>query len=60
LNLNINVAWWSLALATPFYVLVYMYLDGIIPNSYGIRQSLCFCVKKRKSYVPSDDEELGD
>jgi hypothetical protein len=41
-------------------VLVYMYLDGIIPNSYGIRQSLCFCVKKRKSYVPSDDNELVD
>ena len=37
LDLNVNVAWISLALVTPIYVMLYMYLDAIMPNVYGIR-----------------------
>lgn len=48
LGLNVNLAWWCLGLSTPFYLLVYMYLDGVIPNAFGIRESLCFCFKRTK------------
>ena len=37
LDLNVNVAWYSLLLTTPVYVALYMYLDAIMPNVYGIR-----------------------
>lgn len=48
LGLNVQVAWWCLGLSTPFYLMVYMYLDGIIPNAFGIREGLCFCCTSRK------------
>lgn len=48
MGLDVNVAWYCLIAATPFYLLVYMYLDGIIPNAFGIRENLCFCFKRTK------------
>jgi ATP-binding cassette subfamily A (ABC1) protein 3 len=65
LGLDVNVAWWCLGLATPFYLMVYMYLDGIIPNAYGIRENLCFCCRRNKKprFDPNDmiqqDEEAS-
>jgi hypothetical protein len=56
LGLDVNVAWWCLGLATPFYLLLYMYLDGIIPNAYGIRESLCFCLKSTKKPVLNEND----
>jgi hypothetical protein len=48
LGLSTDFAWKSLMIATPFYLLVYMYLDGIVPNAFGIREGPCFCFKRRK------------
>ena len=47
---------------TPFYVLLYMYLDAIMPNVYGIRQSCCFCLRKRRQIPDSeaDEEEANE
>ena len=56
LALDVGVAWASLILVTPIYVMLYMYLDAILPNEFGIRQSCCFCLKKKK-LVPSFEEE---
>jgi hypothetical protein len=47
LDLNVNIAWASLILVTPMYIFIYMYLDGVIPNSFGIKESPLFCLKKR-------------
>ena len=55
LGLDVTLAWWCLGLATPFYILLYMYLDGVIPNAYGIRENFCFCVRSRKA---RRDEEI--
>ena len=60
LDFNVNVAWASLILVTPIYVALYMYLDAIMPNVYGIRQSCCFCLKKKKLILSLDDEEALD
>ena len=38
LGLNVNTAWTCLVLSIPFYLMLYMYLDAIIPNAYGIRE----------------------
>lgn len=58
LGLDVNVAWWCLGLATPFYLIIYMYLDGIIPNAFGIRESLCFCFKSSKKPTFNENDEL--
>lgn len=55
MGLDVDVAWYCLAAATPFYLILYMYLDGIIPNAFGIRESLCFCLKRNKK--PKFDQE---
>jgi ATP-binding cassette subfamily A (ABC1) protein 3 len=56
-GLDVTVAWWSLVLATPFYLLVYMYLDGIIPNAFGIRESPLFCFKCRNKRALAENLE---
>lgn len=60
LDLDVTVAWVSLVLIIPVYVALYIYLDAIMPNVYGIRQSCCFCLRKQKvkhNYKDEDDEE---
>jgi hypothetical protein len=49
LNLDVNVAWISLLCSIPLYLLAYMYLDAVIPNAYGIRESPLFCLKCRQT-----------
>jgi len=58
LGLDVTLAWWCLGLATPFYLMIYMYLDGVIPNAYGIRENLCFCCKRTKSSKFNPDDFL--
>ena len=60
LGLNVNVAWWCLGLATPFYLLIYMYLDGIIPNAFGISESLLFCLRSKRKPMLNDDFIAAD
>lgn len=58
LGLSTEFAWWCLLLATPFYLLLYMYLDGVIPNAYGISESLVFCCKcRKKAQIYRDQNE---
>jgi len=58
LGLEVSVAWVSLLFSIPFYVGLYMWLDAIIPNTYGISESLCFCLKRKKNEVEWAD--IGD
>ena len=48
LNNSIPIAWGALVLNIPFYMLVYLYLDEIIPDTYGISKHPCFCLNKKK------------
>ena len=47
LPLPLENAWYAAVFTTVFYFLLYMYLDAIIPNAYGIAQPCCFCCKRR-------------
>jgi ATP-binding cassette subfamily A (ABC1) protein 3 len=58
LGLHVSVAWVCLLLSIPFYFCMYMWVDAIMPNTFGIRESLCFCLKKKKTQV--EWAELGE
>lgn len=60
LDLNVKFAWTSLVLVTPLYVFLYMYLDAILPNIYGIRQGCCFCLRKKKKPALIEDNGLDE
>jgi hypothetical protein len=48
-------AWGALTLNIPFYFLLYLYLDAIIPDTYGIAKPCCFCLRrKRRSDEPTN------
>jgi hypothetical protein len=51
--LPLETAWWVSVFTIPFYFLIYMYLDAIIPNTYGVAQPWCFCckVKSKRSLL---------
>ncbi len=62
LDLNVIPAWICLFLSTPCYFGLYVYLDSIIPNAFGIRLECCFCCKKkhkvRNEYASVYDPEF--
>ena len=47
-ELNMPIAWISLILSLPFYYALYIYLDQIVPDTYGISRGCCFCLRRRK------------
>lgn len=48
LSTSSTYAWVCLALSTPFYLLVYVYLDSVLPSEQGVKQSLCCCFRRSK------------
>jgi hypothetical protein len=45
-DLDVKYAWIASVACFFVYVLVYIYLDAVIPNSFGLRQHPLFCFKK--------------
>jgi hypothetical protein len=48
LPLNIDTVWAASVVSIFFYLMLYVYLDAIIPNKYGVTRSCCFCVHEGK------------
>lgn len=44
--LSLPFAWTTLILATPLWILGYIYLDAVMPNTYGVKRHPCFCCKR--------------
>ena len=49
IGLSLPVAWVVLIISLPAYYFLYVYLDQIIPDTFGISKSCCFCFKKKRS-----------
>jgi hypothetical protein len=50
LPLNMEKVWLANITSIAFFLLLYIYLDAIIPNKYGVARSCCFCVHDGKRY----------
>lgn len=48
----------SLILQAPFYYFVYIYLDAVMPDTYGIKRSACFCLRRKRSSPRSEYQQL--
>jgi ATP-binding cassette subfamily A (ABC1) protein 3 len=59
-NVDSNDAFICLIFATPFYLTLYMYLDNVLPNTFGIRQHPLFCLKRRQPSMIDDDAFRAD
>jgi ATP-binding cassette subfamily A (ABC1) protein 3 len=55
------VAWFFLFLCIPLWFAIYIYLDSVMPNTYGVQKHPCFCIRKedkrRKTYEQNDVED---
>lgn len=40
--------WIALCLTIGLYLCLYVYLDAIIPQKYGIAHSCCYCLKRHR------------
>jgi hypothetical protein len=53
------VPWISLVLAIPAWFFIYLYLDSVMPNTYGISKHPLFCFRNKKknpsNFVESQD-----
>jgi len=55
---NMTRVWYANVATIFFYIGLYVYLDAVIPNKYGVTQDWCFCLPcKRKNKDNIDDEE---
>jgi hypothetical protein len=46
--INTRACWVALTACIPFWFSVYLYLDSVMPNTYGIQKHPCFCIRKRR------------
>ena len=69
LNLEVKWAWVASVVNFFLYLALYHYLDAVLPNSFGVRRHLCFCLKKDNKrqeatevveYESSGDELVQD
>jgi hypothetical protein len=44
-----KVCWLFLLSSIPFWFLVYLYLDAVMPNVYGVQKHPCFCFRRREA-----------
>jgi hypothetical protein len=63
-KISIGAMWAFLILNIPFWYMIYLYLDQVMPNDYGIQKHPCFCFKslrKKKKHEyrirKSNDEQ---
>lgn len=47
-ELSLAGTWIAVILSMPAYYGLYVYLDQIIPDTYGIAQSCCFCLRLKR------------
>jgi hypothetical protein len=52
-----STSWQILLALIPFWFFAYLYLDSVIPNTYGIAKNLCFCLSKQKK-VPANVKRI--
>jgi len=59
--LNIYVCWFFAIMNIPLWLGIYVYLEQVLPNDYGIQRSPCFCcTKKRRQTEHFNDIENPD
>ena len=46
--LNIYFCWFAAIANIPLWLGIYIYLEQVMPNTYGIQRSPCFCCSKKK------------
>jgi len=44
--INTEAMFILLALNIPLWFMIYLYLDSVMPNTYGVQKHPCFCLKK--------------
>ena len=57
-HLDIPFTWAWLIVLTPLWLLIFVYLENVLPSAWGSRRSCCFCCSKAKK-VKMDDEVSG-
>jgi len=46
--ISIPLCWAVLFLLIPFWLLVYLYLEQVMPSEWGVRKGMCFCCTRRQ------------
>jgi hypothetical protein len=41
-------AWFFLIIIPPAYYFLYIYIEAITPDTYGVTQPCCYCFQKRQ------------
>jgi len=51
INISLAASWGALIVQPVLYFLFYVYLDQVMPDTFGISKSCCFCLKRKRRDV---------
>jgi hypothetical protein len=60
LNIKLAVAWVALCIQIPVFILLYSYLDRVIPNEFGISKPCFYCCRKRREQIQVQQQYCPD
>ena len=52
----VGVAWFFSVILAPCYFFLHMYLESILPNTFGVSKTCCFCLRGRRQQEDIDEE----
>jgi hypothetical protein len=51
----VSVAWIFQVLLPPVYFMLHIYIENVVPNTFGVSKTCCFCLKKKKEEVQVEE-----
>lgn len=57
-NINMPVTWVTMIVLSPIYYGLYWYLEQVVPDTYGISKSCCFCLRSSRRSNTKDNSAL--
>lgn len=58
-GISMPVAWICLILTIPLYYGLYVYLDQVIPDTYGISKKCCFCLRRKRITTANANDDYS-
>lgn len=56
-SVDVSFSWFCLIAILPVYLLLHIYFEAIIPDSYGVTSSCCFCLRWGKTKEAHEHEQ---
>lgn len=58
-GVSVSVAWIVAVCLSPVYFFLHIYLENIVPNTFGVSRSCCYCFSRKNAQNPEDRDSIS-